>query len=315
MYSKHGRYWFVKANKWTDLGTKLSEALAAYGRLVDPPPTGEMDKLFDKVLTALQTRKKPIKASTLAQYRQARKKLSPAFVEFSPHQVLGKHIAAVKMRYASTPNMANRMLSFLRVCFRYAVEWQLTASNPCIGIIRHDEHERDRYLTDTEYKAIWDKASTVTRVTMDLCYLTGQRIGDVLKIRRADLTDEGIAFTQEKTGKRLIVEWTPELKDVCEQAKNLTGNVRGLFLICKRNGRPYSYGGMRDNFSRARKLANVSDTRLHDIRAKSLTDADQQGIDAQKLGGHATRAMTERYIRIRRIDVATPPSIRQGGKK
>lgn len=46
---------------------------------------------------------------------------------------------------------------------------------------------------------------------MDICYITGQRIGDVLKIRHSDIQDDGIFFKQEKTGNRLKVQMTADL--------------------------------------------------------------------------------------------------------
>jgi integrase len=44
----------------------------------------------------------------------------------------------------------------------------------------------------------------------------------------------------------------------------------------------------------------------HDIRAKTLTDADERGQDAQRLAGHKSRAMTDRYIKTRRIEKVKP---------
>src|SRR5690606_230976 len=122
------------------------------------------------------------------------------FAEFEPHQVLPKHVAAVKMELADTPNMCNRILSFLRIVFNYALEWQEVDSNPCIGISRHQAGRRDRYITDAEFAALLNAASPYIRCILEMCYLTGQRIGDVLAIRLADITEEGVSFVQGKTG-------------------------------------------------------------------------------------------------------------------
>ena len=46
----------------------------------------------------------------------------------------------------------------------------------------------------------------------------------------------------------------------------------------------------------------------HDIRAKTLTDAAGLGQDAQKLAGHKSRAMTDRYIKTRTIEKVKPLS-------
>ena len=76
-----------------------------------------------------------------------------------------------------------------------------------------------------------------------------------------------------------------------------------------RAGRPIAYTTAKEAFAAARKLACVEDITIHDIRAKSLTDAKRQGLDAQKLSGHTDAKMTARYIRAREIDVAQPSSM------
>jgi len=146
---------------------------------------------------------------------------------------------------------------------------------------------------------------------MDVCYLTGQRIGDVLAIRLADITQEGIYFQQEKTGKRLLVDMTIEIEDAVGRAKGLHSNVRGLTLFHGRGGRPLSYYGVRSAFQRACKLAKVEDATLHDIRAKAATDAERQGKNPTDLLGHSSRATTTRYLRGREHKRVSGPSIGQ----
>lgn len=48
---------------------------------------------------------------------------------------------------------------------------------------------RDRYVSDAEFQAVWEKADQTLRDAMDLALLTGQRPADVLKIKREDLRD------------------------------------------------------------------------------------------------------------------------------
>lgn len=314
MYFKHGRYWYVAGGKWTALPPDLPSALVEYGRFISPP-SGEMGKLIDRVMDQLAQKVRP---STMAQYRLVAKRLKDILKDFSPDQVRGKHIAAIKLHHGKTPNMANRMLSVLRSVFAYAVEWQLVDSNPCIGVKRHVERKRDRYITDHEFLAVKGCAGKRLAAIMDVAYLTGQRIGDVLKIRYADISDEGIYFEQEKTGARLLVRMSPELRAAIDRAKVAGGdNIRAITLFHTR-GKPVSYFSVRDQFDTARKAAGVEDMHIHDIRAKSLTDTKRQGKDAQKLAGHTDAKMTARYIRLREVDQAEPPSFGQskdGGVK
>jgi integrase len=96
---------------------------------------------------------------------------------------------------------------------------------------------------------------------------------------------------------------------VIERAKALPKKVRGMTLFCGRSGRPVDYGSAKDAFARAREAAGVADVTIHDLRAKSLTDADAEGKDAQKLGGHTDARMTARYLRGKMPTVATAPTM------
>lgn len=236
--------------------------------------------------------------------------LQDALAEFEPRDVLPRHVAAIKMHGASTPNMNNRVISFLRMVFAYALEKGLVDSNPCIGIKRHAEKKRNRYVTDQEFQAILAVASDNMRAIYEMCYLTGQRISDVLAIRLADISVEGIAFTQQKTKARLVVRMTPDLEALIARIRALPRRVSGLTLFTARSaGKPVSYATAKMAFRADCKKAGLKDTTLHDLRAKSLTDTDKQGNNAQKLGGHSDAKMTARYLRLREIDVAEPPTM------
>lgn len=316
VYFKHGAYWLVKAGKWERLGAELSEALAEYGRRFEAPKGG-MSDLIERAYRAMSARKKcPLAPSTLAQYRMAADRLKDILKDFQPEQVQQKHIAKIKNSFADTPNMANRMLSFLRSVFAMAVEWQEVSSNPCIGIKRHEEAKRKRYLTDDEFFAIRDAAGERLQVILDLLYCTGQRINDVLHIRRSDITERGILFQQQKTDARLCVLWTPEMRAAVERAKKIYGsNVTSLTLLRGRGGKPPDYRTVLQQWHVARRIAGIEDATPHDMRAKAGTDARRQGNDAQALLGHTSAAMTERYIRLRETPEVSGPSFSRGVKR
>lgn len=307
MYQRGPSYYLVTKGQWTNLGRDYVQALLEYARLSNTGQTNAMAALIDKVLDYIE----PTHAkNTMTQYRAAGETLKGFLREFEPSQVLPKHVAAIKVHMAKTPNMANRVVSVLRVVFNHALEWQLVDSNPCAGIKRHREATRDRYISDAEFQALMAHCSDYMRVIFEMCYLTGQRIGDVLAIRLADISPAGIAFTQQKTGARLVVEMSPDIEAAIARAKALPRTVRGLTLFCARHGgKPVSYFTCRDAFKAARAAAGITNVKIHDLRAKSLTDTKRQGNDAQKLGGHTDAKMTARYIRGREIDVAQAPTM------
>jgi len=305
MYLKHGRYWYVERGKWHKLSTDYAEALSQYAQRTSA--TGDtMPDLIDRFLLEIAPRKSP---RTEKEYRRLGDLLKETFAEFSPHQVKPHHVAKVIDHEAKAhPVQANRMRQLLSVIFSHAVRWGVVDSNPCRDVKGISVRKRDRYITDDEFDAVKAKANTSIGCIMDFCYFTAQRISDVLKVRLSDVTADGVCFQQGKTGKKLRVVMTPELAEVIERAKGLHNKVHGLTLFHGRGGKPYGYFGVSAMFRRACKAAGVDDFHLHDIRAKSLTDAKRQGKDAKRLAGHASIVTTEGYIKDREIEDAMPPT-------
>lgn len=306
MYKKHGAFYFVdKRNKWHRLGETLDESLQAYAKRAAAAPTGSMISLIDVAMPIIC---EGLAENTRKQYDAAALRLKTALVEFRPEDVKPKHVAEIKLAMRKTPNMANRVLSVLRSIFAYAVEQQLVEWNPCIGIKRFDERERDRYLEDDELAAIRSHAPPRLQCMIDILYLTGQRVGDVIGLHRSQITDQGLAFRQQKGKAKLVVVWSPELRAAVDTALALHTNVKAMTLFHSRRGGAPAYKTVKDQWDRARTLAGIPDATIHDVRAKSLTDAENQGLDPQKLGGHASRQMTERYIRRKRVPLVKGPT-------
>jgi integrase len=262
----------------------------------------------DLIEEALLQIRRNIKPSTARQYKHAAAILKRKFVQFAPHQVQGRHVAQLKKDMSATPNMANRCLSVLRQVFDYALEQQLVDSNPAIGIKRHREAKRTRLLSVQEYAAIYAKAGPRLQVIMDLCIRTGERISDVLKIRTADLTDDGIRFVQMKTGAKRVVPWTPELRAIVERSKSLHQNIRSLTLLHNQRGKAPDYSTVKIQWDKARKAAGIPDVTLHDLRAMAATHAKRQGKNPTALLGHTSPAQTARYLRDREEVIAEGPS-------
>lgn len=305
VYFKHGRHWYVKGGKWVDIGADLASALAEYARKVGEPKGG-MPALIDEVLEHVSP---TLAANTRKQYAGAAKVLKRKLAEFSPEQVKSRHVAAIKRDLSATPNMANRCLTVLRIVFTWAVEWQRVDSNPCIGVKRLPEAKRKRLLSDAEWRGIYEKAGPRLRVIMRMQLLTGQRIGDVLSIRRSQLTEAGVEFEQQKTDARLVVRWSPDLRSAVEDAIALLGGAQTLTLFRSSTGGAPDYHSVREQFNRAAAQAGVEDARPNDQRAQSATKTRQQGKNATKLLGHSKESQTETYLRDRNIPEVEGPSL------
>jgi integrase len=299
VYFKHGAHWYVKDGKWKRLPEKgpstKTAALEAYAAIVDAP-RGGMDTLIDDALDSMRPRIKP---NSLRTYVLAARRLKEILAEFSPEQVKGKHVAAIRKAMAKTPSMANQVLSFGKQVFHYALEEQVPGveNNPFVGIRRHKERQRDRLISADEFAAIYAKAGPRLQIVMDLCRLTGQRITAVLRIRRTDLLPEGIRFPHHKTEAKRTVRWNPELRAVVERAKTLHGNITALTLIHNRRGKVPAYQTVREQWTAACRAAGIEDAHLHDLRAVAATRAKAQGKNPTELLAHTTPQQTQRYLR------------------
>ena len=307
VYLKHGAYYLVKGKEWKRLGRDLNESLIAYASLTAAPKSG-MPDLIDQAMPGILKGKAK---TTQAQYKIVAKQLKKILQEFAPQQVKGKHIAKIKRASTDNPNMFNRKMSVLRMVFDYAVDNELVDSNPCAGIKRLPEKKRDRLLSVEEFEAIYAKAAPRIQSIMDLSFLTGQRVMDVVNIHRADLKPEGIYFRQDKTDAKLIVEWTAELRAAVDCAKALTTNVKALTLFCNKRGKAPDYKSIYEQWVLACAAAGVEDADMRDLRAMSATSTDSQGKSATKLLGHTTEAMTRRYLRDKTVPVVEGPSFRR----
>ena len=304
MQFRHNAYYIVRKGRWVWLSKDYRTALEKYAATLEGPKGGMVD-LIDTAMIHILRDARP---NTVKCYEQAARRLKKALQEFAPNQVRGRHVAQIKQGLARTPNLANHCLTVLRLVFAYAVENQIVDDNPVAGIKPHRVKKRSRLISLGEYQAIYAKAGPRLQVIMDLCIRTGQRISDVLAIRRADLLPEGIRFQQQKTNAKGVVPWTPELRAVVDRAKGLGGNLTALTLLYNRRGRPLSYGANFDQWKKARRAAGIPDARIHDLRAVAATWAKKQGKNPTALLMHTSPKQTERYLRDKEELVVDGPS-------
>lgn len=304
-HHQHGAFYLTQGGKWIPLGREMVAALALYRKLIGKPDEGAMATL---ITDALNGHKAKVSAVTMKQYRLAGAKLAHMLSQFRVEEVRSKDIVKVRRQLEHHPNMANRVLTVAHMAFDRAVEDQVIDSNPVVGVKRCEETSRDRLITPDEFDAIREKAVPRLQCAMDLMFLTGQRVNDVLSIGLADLRDEGIYFRQDKTEAKLLVAWTTELRAAVGRAKALIRGGNGLTLLQGRHGKPVDYRSIRESWETACRKAGVEDAQMRDIRAMAATATRAQGGDATALLGHKSKAMTDRYLRDKIVPVVSGPS-------
>lgn len=295
----HGSWWFRPPNGGNVKVCKVGDYPALYKYLadkLDPISNDELttlNKCFDRYDFEIIPQLAP---GTQKSYRQALRYLREAFGHMHPNDVrprdVGRFLDVAKGRVTK-----NRQVAVLSAVYTKCVgRWYVADRNPCIGVERHKARKRSRYITDDEYKTVWDAMPPRIRLAMDLALLTGQRQGDLLNLKWEAVSPAGIYFRQGKTGKRLLVETSPELAAVLDRARKMAPQIPNVYVIRKRLGDPYSSEGFRAIWQRyMRRLVRSQALRerftFHDIRAKSVSDAATLN-EAFERAGHTSMAMT-----------------------
>lgn len=305
MHRKGGAYYYVpsvRPRKWIPLGADRVKALIKYAQLEGTQLDSSL-MTFGAIAERYRKEVLPEKAyGTQKEYNRAIDNLREVF-DAVPLELIGPTHVRKYLDRRTKKVTANREVAVFSTIFNRAREWGYTSvANPCQGVHRNRELGRDKYVTDAEYRALYEKAAPVLRDAMDLAYYTGQRVADVLKMKRADIQDGALWVRQAKTKAKLRIAIEGELAAVIERIGARA--VVGVYLLTTARGQRLSHRQLSWLFDRARSAAKV-DFQFRDLRAKAATDMENLE-HAQKLLGHATRDMTEHYTRKRMGEKVSP---------
>src|SRR5690606_28951000 len=199
MQFKHGAYYFVKSGKWTRLADSYGPALVKYAALVGSPV--KVATVKDAVWHYIEASKDRLAPSTLAGYRASAANVCAVF---GAMRLVGVEAHDV-YRYLTTKGnvQANRDRALLSAAYSEARRigaFPKAADDPTKGLeFRNPEKPRDRYVTDAELDAIIAVASPKLACIARFIELTAMRQGDALRVRLADLDDEGFTYWNSKS--------------------------------------------------------------------------------------------------------------------
>lgn len=306
------------------LGSSLPEAYKNWAdRIGDIENAKTIGALLDRYLLEIVPTKE---VSTQTHNRIAVKPLRAVFAGMSLLDLKPRHIYQyIEKRTAKTS--AKREIEVLSHAFTKAVEWGYIDRHPFKGQVRlTGEKARTRYVEDWEVVECLSLASrrTVGSVKAVQAYirvklLTGMRRGDLLRLTMSDLKQDGIHITPNKTknstGKRLVIEWSEELRSTVDAAKIVRPVQISPYLFCNRKGECYfdessGRAGGWDSMWRGFMTRVLSETKVeahfteHDLRAKCASDAATLE-HARALLSHVDSRLTDRVYR-RRPEVVKP---------
>jgi integrase len=196
---------------------------------------------------------------------------------------------------ADHPAMANITKAVLRKLLAHAVRIGYRTDNPVTEIDRYKGGTRHTW-TDAElaaYEGKWP-LGTRERLAYALLLYTGQRVGDVVKMRRADVAGGAIAVVQQKTGTTLSIPIHAELLEAMK-----AGPSNGLTLIGDMHGRPISRNTLTLLIRKAVKKAGLPpECVAHGLRKAQMRRLAECGATAKEIAsvsGHKTLREVERY--------------------
>lgn len=261
--------------------------------------------------------------------------ISTSLAEFRASQVKPPDVATFLKPFRSKPRTHNEMRAGVRELMRYAEEkgYRAAGTNPVDSIKTVSAPARDKYISDSELRrikvaAMRDYRGELTRAgpmicaAIDMAYLTGQRVSDILDLRWSKklatskegkvvapyIDDAGIYFKPSKTagstGAKVLIAWTPALKAVVERIRAMKRR-NTHWVVTQEDAQPYTYSGFYRRWKRAVKIAGVNDCHFNDLRAKAITDKEEShGMQqARRMGAHSTEAQTADYVRHRKAQV------------
>lgn len=243
---------------------------------------------------------------TRKDYKKYSRKLIPVFGKMDPDSVKPQHIRQyMDKRGVAAPVQANREKAFLSRVYGWAYERGMVKGNPCKGVRQFKEEERERYVTDEEYNALYGVSPIVVQVAMEIAYLCLARQGDVLAVQKAQLLPEGIFIRQGKTAAKQIKAWSDRLAAAIELSKSLPlkDGLSSVYVIHQQNGRRYTRDGFNSRWQQAKDEAQKKNPHLlfdftfHDLKAKGVSDLEGSLQEKQQISGHKTITQTARYDR------------------
>lgn len=206
-------------------------------------------------------------------------------------------------RAKASESSAAAEVRYIKRVFSWAIGYDYyLKSNPAKGVtLAGMANPRTHYVQDTDFNLAIAVAPLIVALAAHLAYLTGRRRTDLLKLRRTQLTDDGIEFEESKTGKLTVVAWSDELHALVEMLKDEAGD--SMFLFPRRGSPSETMTGSAFDTAwqrvRARmKAEGGTPFQFKDIRAKHASDLETDE-DATVSLRHSGQSVTRRHYRRR----------------
>ena len=149
-------------------------------------------------------------AGTQQLYRLTNKRIVKHLGEFPVDDLQREDLMLVLDNEMTGPGAYNIFVAVLGILYRFARRGGKTSLEPTKDIAKMDIGEHEAW-PEHILEAGLESEHARTRLAIHLLYFTGQRIGDVVKMRWSDIRDGAVFVTQQKTSKKLRIPLHSEL--------------------------------------------------------------------------------------------------------
>lgn len=209
-----------------------------------------------------------------------------------------RHVKALLARFADRPHAGVKVLRLLRKLFGVAIDEEWIEIDPTDRVSYTPAYKGWRAWTDEEraaYEARWPIGST-PRLVYALGLYTGQRRGDLCRMRWADIVDGEVHIIQEKTGKELWLPIHPALAEVLAATPR-----RDACILVTQYGRPFSDKALGMRMMAWTDSAGLpAGATIHGLRktlGKLLAESGATTRELMDILGHDAIAHAELYSR------------------
>jgi integrase len=272
-----------------DAARRLAGKLQAEVRLGHDPAAKKTEARNAAAETMEATLKTylPIKRANLRprSYGELERHLLKNYRPLHRHQLRRITPALVSARYEaiaaeSGATTANNSWRSLHAFFDWCLRQALLDRNPAMGVERRKDNKRDRVLSATEIKALWqatDDASDYSAI-VHLLLLTGCRASEIAGLRWDEVYSDRLVLPAERVKNNRVhtVPLTPAMRAIFESRER-----RGEFVFGRAIDRPFTGWSVSKEALDARLKAAGMKMRpwvTHDLRRTASTGMGELGI-------------------------------------
>ena len=304
------------------LGTTLSEAHQVFaGRLARQEGSIQtFNDLIDRFLIDVTANRKPeTKQPEIDRLERLRYEIGHNRVDHfkaqHAYQLRDTIQHSVDRRKGTGETTANRHMETVSFMLTKACEWGVIDIHPMklANFKKLPTYSKLRIPTYEEVMEALECATPLLRCYVTLKLLTGLRATSMLYLQRHNLTDDGLKVlikkTEDTTRMTLLYTWTPELKQVIEDIKNLPQR-RSMYLFRKYNGEclinpnnAMDTSGW-DAMWQRWQYKMPKEKRFAERSLRNLVGAESGTIaEAKERLGHASESTTRKFYPVKAVKI------------